>query len=180
MNHDLPLGAGYIAEQWYIIGTVACRLDAVTGGRTPDESMALEIGTVYYRSLVNFCCGNFRGNRHDDDIKPSDFLGTDWWPPDEELDRRLRGRLPTINRTLAHLSWHRPDIYAMWPFGQLAHEVHHVLTEFVAEAESRTSDGAEWLATLQVARTHVGHTLPERRSWRATAVEPAPARSAGQ
>lgn len=40
-------------------------------------------------------------------MKPADFVRTAWVLADAEMDRRLRGRLTVINKSLAHLSWER-------------------------------------------------------------------------
>lgn len=61
------------------------------------------------RTLILFLCGGQDGKPDGRDITPKDFLGKDWWPDDEEMDQRLRGRLAVMARNTAHLSWDRAE-----------------------------------------------------------------------
>jgi hypothetical protein len=168
----LLTAAGYIAEEWRGIAQTAARLAHVHGARSSVQSADLDAGLLHYRCVVNFCCGNFKGRWDSADIKPADFLGRKWWPVDEELDRRLRGRLPGINRALGHLSWDRLDLSIMWPFALLAYEADYVLRLFLAEAESDEL----WTESLRVAAAYAAATLPPREAWGSSVVEPAPPR----
>ncbi|MBA2281033.1 MAG: hypothetical protein M3527_03770 [Actinomycetota bacterium] len=122
MTRELDDGAGHVAYEWMSTISAAHDLAAVPGQRNSLQNALLEAGLAHYRCVVNFCCGHFTGRHRADDIKPSDFLRRDWWPEDEEFDRRLRGRLPGINKTFAHLTWDRGIVQILWPLGFLAHE----------------------------------------------------------
>ena len=127
MNHDDLLGGiGHVQYEWTQMAGCAARLELVVGIRTPEENATLEALLVHLRCLVNFLCGNHAGQWMRKDMKPADFVRTAWVLPDEEMDRRLRGRLSIINKSRAHLSWERVTNRAgvMWPTGLLAHEVH--------------------------------------------------------
>jgi hypothetical protein len=100
-GRDLVGGALHIAFEWQTVVEMAVLLAEVDGNRTPEQTAYLEAGLLHYRCLVNFCCGNAHGEWHPNDMKPADFLERAWWPPDEEFDRRLRGRLPLINQDVA-------------------------------------------------------------------------------
>jgi hypothetical protein len=170
----LSAGASHLAYEWLSVAENAGLLEPVTGARTPGQNAYLEAGLVHYRNLVTFCCGDYKGWwLHKDDMKPSDFLGRDWWPIDEEFDRRLRGRLPGINQNLQHLSWKRlNDDVMSWPFGLLAHEAHHVMKLFLAEVPT----DALWRPVLESAAARVEAVIPARQSWTTTVVVPAPER----
>jgi hypothetical protein len=170
---ELLWAAAELADEWRVIAEVASRLSQVEGSRTSAESADLDAGLLHYRAVVNFCCGDYCGRRHHDDITPEDLIGRDWWPDDEEFDRRLRGRLGGINKALAHLSWKRRDLSIIWPFGLLAHEADYALRLFVAEVP----DDEPVLAVLRDAAAYAKDVLPAREQWTTTTVEPAPKRS---
>lgn len=111
-----------VAEEWQNLAELAAAL------RDEQElSPSVRAGLVdgflgCDRSLILFLCGGQSGQRDRRDIQPSDFLGHDWWPDDEEMDQRLRGRLAVLARFKAHLSWERvlnTDAvlwpYSLWP-----------------------------------------------------------------
>src|SRR5947209_1427853 len=99
------------------------------GNREPQHNAAMEATLVHGRCLINFCCGGYYGTRHPRDIQPSDFVGVDWWPRDEEFDRQLRGRLRFINEELQHLSWQRVlnQQALIVPVTLLVHEVQYAM-----------------------------------------------------
>ncbi len=106
-HDDLLRGVGHVQYEWTQMAGCAARLELVDGIRTPDENATLEALFVHARCLINFLCGNYRGGWMQEDMKPADFLRAPWVLPDDEMDRRLRGRLTVINRSLAHLCWRR-------------------------------------------------------------------------
>lgn len=101
------------------------------------------------------------------------FLGEPWWPKDEELDRRLRGRLPIINQHVAHVAWDRLTIEVMWPFGLLTHEAVWAMKLIFHEA----AESCAWLAPLTNAQTLVASIIPPRQTWQQTTFDPGPART---
>ncbi len=170
----LAEGAQDVASEWRAVVKIASSLESVRGPRSFDQSALLDAGMLHYRCIVNFCCGNFKGKWMSNDLKPQDFLGRPWWPEDNEFDRRLRGRLATINKALVHLSWQRLDLYTMWPFDLLAHEADHALRRFLDQIPV----DATWAPTLQDAGEFARVTLPPkpRRGWASSVVEQAPVR----
>ena len=111
-------------------------LAKVTGQRALLENALLEAVLLHNRCLINFVCGNSKGERDKNDIQPADFLGRDWWPEDEQLDRQLRGRLPMLNKHLAHLSWKRvtDSTPVLWSVILVSHQTHWGMKLFTAEA----------------------------------------------
>lgn len=158
---ELESAATHVAYEWQTVVAMAAQLAEVIGSRTALETAVLEAGLVHYRCVVNFCCGNFRGKWQPDDIQPSDFLGRPWWPQDEEFDRRLRGRLPTINVHLAHLAWDRLDRSVLWPFGLLAHEADYAMRLFLDQVPA----GASWRKSFDRASHEAASRLPARTEW---------------
>lgn len=155
----------------------AARLALVDGIRTPEDNASLEALLVHVRCLINFLCGNYKGEWTVLDMKPADFIRSPWVLPDEEMDRRLRGRLTIINRTVAHLSWRRVTERGgvMWPTGLVTHEVHWSLRQFVnAVTSASASSASRWSA----AETEADRWMPPRRTdWaELRGFEPAPAR----
>ena len=101
----------------------------------------------------------YKGTRDASDIQPADFLGEDWWPRDEDFDRKLRGRLRFINQELQHLSWQRvlnkdPLLVSVT---LLAHEVHRAMDLFVDELNTKRSD---WFPPFDLQRQYVTKLLP--------------------
>lgn len=164
MNHDDLLGGiGHVQYEWTQMAGCAARLELVDGIRTPEENATLEALLVHVRCLVNFLCGNYEGKWSRKDMKPADFVRTAWVLPDAEMDRRLRGRLTVINKSLAHLSWERVTNRAgvIWPTGLLAHEVHWSMHQFVDAVEAvKASSAALW----SVAASEADRWMPPRRS----------------
>lgn len=175
-DRDLQEGANDISYEWQMAAEMAGRLHELVTG-TDDEDPVLrnaylEAGLVHYRCLVNFLCGDKGGKWHRGDMQPRDFLGRKWWPPDQELDHRLRGRLAGINQCLQHLSWERVNHTIIWPFGLLAHEVHYAMGLFLEEVPAE----ATWRTVLDSAQQLAVGSLPPKEEWRATAPPPVPAR----
>ncbi len=164
MSHDDLLGGiGHVQYEWTQMAGCAARLELVDGIRTPEENATLEALLVHVRCLVNFLCGNYEGKWSRKDMKPADFIRTPWVRPDAEMDRRLRGRLTVINKSLAHLSWDRVTNRAgvIWPTGLLAHEVHWSRHQFVDAVEAvKASSAALW----SVAAAEADRWMPPRRS----------------
>lgn len=174
---DLHRGVSHVEYEWTQMAGCAARLAPVDRVRTPEENATLEALLLHGRCLINFLCGNYKGRWQPDDMKPADFLRASWTLPDEEMDRRLRGRLPIINRTLTHLSWRRvtdPDA-VMWPTGLVAHEIHWSLNQFVFAVESANSSSASlWRAAANEAKRWMP---PRRTDWtELRGFEPAPDR----
>lgn len=88
------------------------------------------------RTLILFLCGQ-DGKRDRRDIRPKDFLGKDWWPDDEEMDQRLRGKLVVMARNTAHLSWDRVLNWdpVLWPYNLLAWETSWSMGRFMRQLE---------------------------------------------
>jgi hypothetical protein len=101
------LAAKVISDEWVALATSAGLIEKLADDRRAQEA-AFDSCTLRGRSLINFLCGNERGGYHPKgtDLQPKDFLGRQWWPHDD-LDRRLRGRLPYLNSRVAHLTWHQ-------------------------------------------------------------------------
>ena len=162
-SSDLHHGVSHVQYEWTQMASCAARLEQVDRVRTPEENTTLEALLLHGRCLINFVCGDYRGRWRATDMKPADFLRTSWILPDEEMDRRLRGRLPVINRSLTHLSWERitdPE-GVMWPTGLVAHEVHWTLHQFVMEVD-RTDRGLSDL--WRAAAAEADRWMPPRRT----------------
>lgn len=156
---DLQSAAMYVGFEWTSLAEMSAELAKITGARTiPAEHALMEACFLHLRCLIDFCCGTVEGRRHRNDIQPMNFLGVDWWPPDP-LDRRLRGRLPVINKHLAHLSWERvtDTTPIMWPMASLAHEVTSAMKLFVREL--RTKQGV-CLGQFEAAERRALASLP--------------------
>lgn len=154
MDHrDLDSAAYHVAYEWSTLAGMTAELDRVSGTRALTETALLEALLIHTRCLINFVSGDWKGRHHKNDITPEDFLGYAWWPPDEELDRTLRGRLPTINAHLAHLSWDRvTDGSMMWSVVLVSHQAHWAMKLFAAEAHVAASgQAALFQSTLSVA-----------------------------
>lgn len=136
----------------------------------------MESMLVHARCLINFTCGNYRGNQQPTDIQPKDFLGVDWWPRDEPFERKLRGRLAFINQELQHLSWRRVDdkepLIVHLPL--LAHEVHWAMHLFVEELDARRLP--VWQSRFASQEKLVEPMLPGYRNAGETVPHLAPAR----
>lgn len=151
---DLEQAALHVSYELTSLAEMAAELVRVHGARDLHQNALLESFLVHNRNLINFIAGGYKGSRDSGDIQPADFLGYDWWPGDEEYDRRIRGRLPVINQNLQHLSWARvqADDFVMWPMGFLAHETTWGMRLFVAEL--RKADGrrlGQFELSLQIA-----------------------------
>jgi hypothetical protein len=122
-----------VGRAWFKLAQAASDLTVVPGPRSREDQATLEAFLVRDRALIHFLCGGRKGKRREDDIQPSDFLDRDWWPDDEEIDRRLRGRLVQIDRTLARIGWTRvtDGTPVSWPVTVLAWETTWGLTQFV-------------------------------------------------
>jgi hypothetical protein len=173
---ELLEAAVAVDYEWVAMAELARNLDGVIGVRTEADNNAMEAFLVHYRCMVNFLCGDYKGNWYPTDIQPEDFLGEPWWPQDEELDRRMRGRLPIINTELQHLSWQRVTNRdaVKWSTVSMAHEVSFAAERFVDEAE-RVRPGRV-AANLRITTQHVGAVLPPVEQLPHTEVPPAPAR----
>lgn len=179
MNHDDLLGGiGHIQYEWTQMAGCAARLELVDGIRTPEENATLG-GTPRSRPLprqlpVRQLRGEVVAKGHEAGGLRSHRVGA----PDAEMDRRLRGRLTVINKSLAHLSWERVTKRAgvIWPTGLLAHEVHWSMHQFVDAVEAvKASSTALW----SVAAAEADRWMPPgRRDWvELRGFEPAPPRT---
>jgi hypothetical protein len=176
-HDDLLRGVEHVQYEWTQMAGCAARLELVDGIRTPDENATLEALLLHARCLINFLCGNYRGGWMREDMKPADFLRAPWVLPDDEMDRRLRGRLTVINQSLAHLSWRRVSDAqgVMWPTGLLAHEVHWAMHQFV---EALPANDPALMRLWGVAAAEADRWMPPRRdNWaELRGFEPAPPR----
>ena len=102
-------------------------------------------------------------------------MGHPWVLPDGDLDRQLRGRLPVINKQMAHLSWDRitDQNPTMWATTFLAHEITYALVVFVDDLQ--VSNSQEHLI-LTAAHKRVLAVLPKWADTPQTPVTPAPPR----
>lgn len=128
-------GARHVIREWQTMAQLAAELAQVTGSRTLVDEALMEALLVHNRCLINFLCGNWKGRYQGNDMRPSDFLGYDWTPPDALFERRLRGRLGVINKQLAHLSWDRvtDQTPVFWSVVHMSHQTHVALKLFTAE-----------------------------------------------
>jgi hypothetical protein len=122
-----------VGREWFKLAQGASDLTVVPGVRSREDQATLEAFLLRDAALIHFACGNRKGKRNDRDIQPSDFLGRDWWPDDEEIDRRLRGRIKQIDAALGHVGWNRitGEAPSHWPISFLAWETSWALTRFV-------------------------------------------------
>jgi hypothetical protein len=130
---ELFEAAAEVGREWLKLAQNASDLTVINSIRGREDRATLESFLLRNRALIHFLCGNRKGKRKDRDIQPSDFLDRDWWPEDEAIDRRLRGRLVQIDRWLANIGWNRvidgsPE---PWPCAFLAWETSWALTQFV-------------------------------------------------
>jgi hypothetical protein len=169
---QLLTAAHRVAEEWVLLATIAQRTAEFRDGSAALEGAMVQAGLLHYRCVVNFCCGDHSGRWHPNDVQPEDFLGRPWWPPYDDFDRLLRGRLQVIDQSFTHLSWERIDPAAVWPFRLLAYEADYALRLFVADLPRDTA----WGAVLEAARRRAGDLMPPRESWPATGVAAAPLR----
>lgn len=171
---ELQEAAHHVAGEWVLLAENAARLPA-NRVRTQIETSALEAMLVHARCLIHFCCGGYKGRRNRRDIVPENFLGADWWPRDEDFDRKLRGRLRFIDEELQHLSWQRVLNKAplMVSMTLLAAEVHWAMHLFVEELRAK---GSPWLATFEIQEHLVREMLPSHQNAAQTTPHLAPAR----
>jgi hypothetical protein len=130
---ELFEAAHEVGREWFRLAQGASDLSVFPGARSREDQATLEAFLVRNRALIHFVCGGRTGKRNPRDIQPRDFLDRDWWPDDEEIDRRLRGRLKAIDLSLAHIGWARvtDDTTVLWPCRFLAWETSWALTQFV-------------------------------------------------
>ncbi len=116
------------------------------------------------RALIMFLCGGQNCDRDHRDIAPQDFLRREWWPEDEEMDQRLRGRLAVMARFSAHLSWNRVlnTDAVLWPYNLLAWETTWSMSCFVRQLEQVQAATAP---TFQEAERRVHELLGPRGRW---------------
>jgi len=116
------------------------------------------------RSLIMFLCGGQDGRRDRRDIQPKDLLGREWWPEDEEMDQRLRGRLAVMARFNAHMSWERVlnKDAVRWPYNLLAWETTWSMGCFVRQLEQVR---AAAVPAFQEAERRVHELLGPREPW---------------
>lgn len=154
----MQLAAHEVAAEWVSLATsVAIALDPAT---SEPINRALKGAILSLdRSLIFFLCGGEDGRRDDRDIQPADFLGHDWYPPDGEMDQRLRGRLRTISKLRAHLTWHRATSKdaVIWPLRLLARETSWTMGEFIVALRSK---GSPVLSIFDTAEAQVRLLLP--------------------
>lgn len=155
---DLQLAADEVAADWVsLVTAVAIALDPSTAGPVnralKDAILSLD------RSLIFFLCGGEDGRRDNRDIQPADFLGQDWYPADDEMDQRLRGRLRLISKLRAHLTWHRATSKdaVIWPLTLLARETSWTMSQFIVALRSQ---GSPALSTFEAAEQQVRLLLP--------------------
>jgi hypothetical protein len=122
-----------VGREWFLLAQGAADLSVAPNLRSRADQATLEAFLVRNRALIRFACGGRTGGRKDRDIQPRDFLDRDWWPSDEQADRRLRGRLATIDRAFVRIGWDRVthDTPTTWPCAYLAWETSWALTELV-------------------------------------------------
>ena len=62
VNHEnLLRGVGHVQYEWTQMAGCAARLELAGGIRTPEENATLEAFLVHARCLINFVCGNYKG-----------------------------------------------------------------------------------------------------------------------
>lgn len=164
---ELEEAARHVTVEWSEVAKMASLL--------PGNRAALEATLLHARCLIHFCCGGYDGKRDRRDIVSKDFLGVDWWPRDEDFDRKPRGRLRFIDHGLQHLSWQRvlnkePLIV---PVVLVAHEVHWGMHLFVEELRAKQSD---WFDTFELQEPIVQRLLTPLGRLAETVPHLAPAR----
>lgn len=161
MSHrDLDVAASHVVYEWVSLAEMTAELAKVTGQRALIENALLEAVLLHNRCLINFVCGNLKGGHAKNDIQPADFLRRDWWPEDEQFDRQLRGRLPMLNKHLAHLSWERvtDSTPVLWSVILVSHQTHWGMKLFTAEA---VRTGSTQASIFEASRDRVELALPE-------------------
>lgn len=172
---ELERAAHEVCLEWITSAELVKIAEGFQGARSIEESAVITAIIVRYRCLVNFIAGNFRGQWSDNDIAPSDFLGTPWHPSDDDLDRTMRGRLRILNIEQQHISWKRlEDVATIWPVGFIVREVGVALSEF---ADALVQHGGPGGSRFANARSAVGDLLAARSFERITVVDLAPART---
>lgn len=146
------------------------------GTRSLADRAVMEACLVHARSLIYFCCGDYGARRDRRDIQPADFLGKDWWPPNDDDDRIVRGRVRFINQKLQHLSWERvldqePLLVSVV---LLVHEVHWAMTQFINELRTQHND---WFEGFEMQRQALEALLPALNGTAETVPHLAPPRS---
>jgi hypothetical protein len=144
-DRDLDAAAVHVVYEWVALAEMTAELAKVTSVRTTVEHALLEAVLVHNRCLINFLCGDVNGRHGRRDIVPADFLGYEWWPDDDEdFDRLLRGRLPVLNKHLAHLSWERVTdaTPVLWSVVLIGHQTHWGMKLFTVEAVKASSPQA--------------------------------------
>lgn len=167
---ELKQAAEHVKGEWVLLAESAAMLPA-EGSGGPIERAAMEAMLVHARCLIHFCCGGYGGKRDRRDIVPEDFMGVDWWPHDEQFDRRLRGRIQFIDWNLQ-----RTDAWPSEPRRQAAS-----VTPSAAScrspaakrcAEELRAKASAWVATFEVQELLVEECcrtkVPSRprRTWR--------------
>jgi len=154
-----------VTREWTNLAELAVALrDTST---TPGVRAGLADGyLVCDRALILFLCGGQDGKHDRRDITPKDFLGEDWWPDDEEMDQRLRGRLAVMARQKAHLSWGRVlnKNGVLWPYSLLAWETSWSMARFVRQLERASAIAAP---VFQEAEQQARRVLGPEEHWRA-------------
>ena len=163
-GRDLDAAAHHVGYEWLTLAEMTAELDQVPGTRTLTQTALLEALLIHARCLINFVCGDRDGRHHKDDIIPADFLGYEWWPADQELDRTLRGRLPMINKHLAHVSWDRvtDGSTLIWSVVLVSHQTHWAMKLFTAEAQLAASSQAPLFQDVLTAADAVMPALGRR------------------
>lgn len=119
------------------------------------------------RSLILFLCGGENGRHDSRDIQPADFLGHNWYPTDDEMDQRLRGRLRVISKNRAHLTWHRAQdpSAVIWPLALVVWETSWTFGQFISALRAV---GSPVLPIFEEAEQSISAGLPARRFDRST------------
>jgi len=152
--------ARQVALEWTRLADSAHELSIANGARTARDQAAFDSCIVHSRCLINFLCGNTRGEWKAIDIQPIDFLGFAWFPQDggwegdrSHFDRDLRGRMAVFNREVFHLSWNRVtnDEVIIWSIVRLAMLVGHAMSLFIIELQKIEHPT---LPTFELAYTH--------------------------
>jgi hypothetical protein len=86
---ELERGAQQVCSEWVTAAELTAVAETFGGARTVEQSAVTMAVVVHYRCLVNFVSGGHSGKWFDTDICPSDFIGNDWHPSDDELDRTM-------------------------------------------------------------------------------------------
>ena len=86
-------GVGHVEYEWTQMAGCAARLELTRGVRSPQDNATLEALLVHVRCLINFLCGNYKGEWGATDMKPADFIRSSWSLPgcDRPITLRSRG-----------------------------------------------------------------------------------------